>query len=374
MYELALWLHTLARSLVAIFIPVLMLKSGYSLQHVIFFFLVYNILDVPLNFVARGVIRRIGARLTVALATLATILFYWTFLHITAPVLSDLLLLALLAAVYDSFYWVAHYYLFIETGRETKGAGRSTGTMYAVRQFALLLGPAVGAGILVFFSRDALLYATIAGYVLSITPLLALREFPDKPHRGPIPFRKFFALPHGKRAFLSSVLYAIHDTVESNLFPLFIFLLLGTIESVALIPVILSVTAMGVAFFLGRIRTQRRALAIVIGGLSLASIWMIRLLAGEVPVYYVSVLFVSIAAYFVLVPVDTMIVEHAKRIGDALSASMYRNIAYMGPNIVLYGLLALLLNVFEPSFAFAAVSLGALTIVHVFSWMSARRV
>ena len=92
------------------------------------------------------------------------------------------------------------------------------------------------------------------------------------------------------------------------------------------------------------------------------------------PVYYISVLFVSIAAYFVLVPVDTMIVEHAKRIGDALSASMYRNIAYMGPNVVLYSLLALLLNVFEPSFAFAALSLGALTVVHVVSWLSTRPV
>src|SRR3989344_6278362 len=85
LYEISMWLHTLARSLVAIFIPILMLKSGYDLGDVVLFFLVFNVIDVPLNFVARRVMRMLGARFTIIVATCITIVFSWMLLHLTEP-------------------------------------------------------------------------------------------------------------------------------------------------------------------------------------------------------------------------------------------------------------------------------------------------
>ena len=101
------------------------------------------------------------------------------------------------------------------------------------------------------------------------------------------------------------------------------------------------------------------------GALAIAAIWIVRLLSTDPTIYYASVLIVSICAYFVLVPLDSTILEYAKRMQDPLSASTYRNIAYMSTNIFIFGTLALLLNVFEPSFAIATASLLALGVIHL---------
>ena len=181
MYELSMWLHTLARSLVAIFIPILMLKSGYDIRDVVLYYLLFNIIDVPFNFVARASVRRFGARITITVATFVTIAFFWILLGVTEPTIATLIGLAALGALYDTLYWVAHFFLFIESGTATKRAAKSTGTMSAVRQAAIILGPAIGAGILIFSTQQVLLYVTIGGLALSLIPLMALTELPDKP-------------------------------------------------------------------------------------------------------------------------------------------------------------------------------------------------
>ncbi len=367
LYEIAVWLHALSHSLVTIFIPILMLKSGYDVRTVVVFFLAYNIIDAPLNFLARRVIRHIGARLAILFATVVVIGFFWIFLHLQSADIRTLFLMAFLVALYDSFYWVSHFYLFLETGKASKFSGKSTGSMYAMRQLGLLLGPMIGAVILIFFSKHILLYAVIIGFALSLLPLLALRGFPDRPCTKSVSFKKFFSMWKGKRAFLSSAFYGIHDSVESNLFPLFIFILFGTIQSVAIIPILLSVAAIGVAIFLGRMRPKRREIAIIVGGVAITLMWFVRITFGGALIYYATILAVSICAYFILVPLDSLIFEHAQHIGDKLSASMYRNIAYMGANILLYGTTFVFLEVFQPSFALAATSLILLTLVNIFS-------
>lgn len=363
LYEISMWLHTLARSLVAIFIPILMLKSGYDVRDVILFFLAFNVMDVPLNLAARGFIRRFGARFAIVVATCVTIGFSWMLLHLGEPTMFTLLGLALFSALYDSLYWVAHFFLFIESG--SKGAAKSTGSMYAVRQAAIILGPAVGAAILIFSSQQILLYVTIFGFLLSLVPLLLLTGLPDKPRGRPLAYKEFFALPEGKRVYLSSAFYGVHDTVETHLFPLFIFLIFGTLESVALIPVLVSLAAILTAFMLGRIKSSLRTTAVTVGALAIAAVWIVRLLTTDPTIYYASVLVVSVCAYFILVPLDSTILEYAKRMQDPLSASTYRNIAYMSTNIFIFGALALLINVFEPSFAIATASLFALGVIHL---------
>ena len=363
LYEISMWLHTLARSLIAIFIPILMLKSGYGIGDVVLFYLVFNLVDVPMNLVARSFIRMFGARFVIAVATCVTIAFSWMLLNLTEPTMLILLGLAVLSALYDTLYWVAHFFLFIESG--SKGAAKSTGSMYAVRQAAVILGPAIGAAILIFSTQQILLYVTITGFLLSLIPLLSLTGLPDKPRGRILSYKEFFAWPEGRRVYLSSAFYGVHDSVESHLFPIFIFVIFGTLESVAVIPVLVSLAAMFTAFMLGRIKPHMRTTAVALGALAIAAIWIVRLLSTDPTIYYASVLIVSICAYFVLVPLDSTILEYAKRMQDPLSASTYRNIAYMSTNIFIFGTLALLLNVFEPSFAIATASLLALGVIHL---------
>jgi len=364
LYELSVWLHTLAQSLVSIFIPVLMLKSGYSVADVVLYCLMLNVFDVPLNFVARSLVRRYGARVTIGFATAASIAFFLLFLQLSSGGWLLLLLLALCAAVYDAFYWVAHFYLFVNSGGSAKSAGQSTSIVYVVRQFAVLLGPVIGAMVLIFSSQHVLLFVTIFCLLVSLLPLIKVDAFPDKPKDAGLSFKEFFRLAHTKRLFLSMACYSIHDSVENILFPVFIFLIFGTIASVAFIPVILSIVAIAVSFGLGRLRPERRELSVALAAFAISLIWLIRIASGGPIVYYISVLAVGLCAYFVMVPLDSAVFEHGHRVKDTLSAAMYRNVTYMSVNVFLFGLLAFFLQVFQPSFVLAAASLLGIVAVN----------
>ncbi len=82
-------------------------------------------------------------------------------------------------------------------------------------------------------------------------------------------------------------------------------------------------------------------------------------------IYYATVLAISLCAYFVLVPLDSSIFEYGKRMNDPLSASTYRNVAFMLTNVILYGTLALFLHVFDPGFSITIASMLVLAALYV---------
>ena len=103
LFEFSVWLHVLGRSLISIFVPILMLKLGYTIGEVMIYYLIYNLLDVPLNFWARSLISKIGAKWVIIFATFFTISYFVAFYNLTVNNWTLLIVLALLAALYDSF-------------------------------------------------------------------------------------------------------------------------------------------------------------------------------------------------------------------------------------------------------------------------------
>lgn len=364
LYELSVWLHTLALSLVWVFIPILLLKSGFIITDVLLYYLIYNALDVPLNFVAKSLVRHIGARWVIVAAISLVVVFFTLFSSLENANWSTLILMALCVALYDTLYWVSHIYFFISSDRSTLRTSRTTGIMYAVRDFAGMLGPAAGAIILIFFNKNVAFTATITLLILSLLPLLLLRGMATKPHAPSLSVKKFFS-SGGGRPFVLTALYAVHDSAENTLFPLFIFVTFGTLESVAYVPIIFSFAAIVLSVTLGRIKPKRRNLAITAGALILVALWLGRLYLDGATFLYFSIFVAGLFAHFILVPLDSDIFEHARRVGDPLTASTYRNTTYMSMNVIFYGILFLLLNVFDASFILAGASLLGLATLNL---------
>ncbi len=363
LYELAVWLHVLGRSLIAVFIPILLLQIGYELGEVIFFYLIYNLIDVPLSFLVRHLVCKIGARWVVILGKIWSIGFFVLLALITSNSWPLLMLLALFGAFYDTFYWIGHRFLFMKSTGEASDVGTKTGVLYAVQRFAGLIGPAAGAGILVFFNQQALIYVSIAILVMSVFPLLKVNDFPDKPAKKPLPLKVFFAKWRERKNFLSAGFFSIHGSAEGVLWPLFIFVVFKTIESVAIVPVIISITAIAFSYFAGYFQRTARDRAIVFGAALIALVWIARMVVDAELFLFVSVFLVSTFSILVTIPLSSDIFSRGKKI-DPLNTSTFMNVANMLAKAILYGILALFVNVFGVGFVVAVVSLTAIIAVH----------
>lgn len=364
LFELSIWLHVLARSLIAVFVPIILLITGFSLTEVLVYYLIYHAIDVMFNFWARAFVAKYGARMTIVVANVATIIFFLLLSQVTVGAWGLLLAMAFFAAIYDTFFWVAHLFLFIKSSDKKERSSKDTSILYIVKRVASLLGPLVGAATIVFASEDILIVAAVIIFALSIIPLLRAKDLPDKPTHKQLTWREFFGDIQERVNFLSFNVYTLHRFNEGFFWPIFIFTVIGTIESVAFVPVIVSLAAIFFSYLAGKISKCDYKKTIIIFGLAIACVWLSRLHFQNEIFLYVSVFLVGIFSIFIDLPLDSKIFARAKT-KDPLSAMMWRNTVSMGIRVPLLAIVLLLINIFNVSFAIAVIGLTLLIIIQM---------
>ncbi len=362
LFELSVWLHVFARALIAVFIPVLFLLNGLEIGDVMIFFFIFLLIDLPLGFFVKYLLPKIGARWVVIIGSLASIVFFAIFYSLNFT-WSTLFALAVFAAIHDAFYWIGYLYLFMQSTKNKKGkkrnSSKSTSILYIVRTIAGILAPIAGALILIFISQKLLILVSAGILALSIWPLYKMKHVHDKPKIKTKPFKVFFKDIREKKNYASMMIWGIQGSAESVIWPLFIYVIFGTLESVAYLPVIVAVTTMIITYFAGNIKKGDRSKMIALGAGLVALTWILRLTIQADIMLYVTVFLIGLFSVLVLVPLDSDIFERGAKI-DALSASTYRNTFAIIFKVILYGVLALLVNVFNISFVVATISLFVL--------------
>ena len=356
LFEVSIWLHVLARSVISVFIPVMLLINGVELRHIMVYYAVFMLIDIPLNFWARALTRWLGARWVIIIGTIGLLLYFSLFYTLNFTPLT-LFLMAFLAAWYDAHYYVGHIYLFIESGaRQKKNAGSKTSILYIVKQFASLISPLIGAAVLIVSGQQNLILLSIVLFMISLIPLFAMDHIHDVPLEKSKPFTKFFKGWQEKRDYLSWALFGIHGSAEGVLWPLFIYITFESIESVAYLPVIISLTAMLFTFFAGKIRQADRSIFVGVGALLIAITWILRLNFSDDIFYYFTVFLVGLFTVMISVPLDTDLFERAKKVGS-LDTAFYKNTISMTSKLFLYGAMVFVLNIFQVTFITAVVAL-----------------
>ncbi|PJA47231.1 hypothetical protein CO172_02560 [Candidatus Uhrbacteria bacterium CG_4_9_14_3_um_filter_36_7] len=365
-FEFSIWLHVFSRSLVAIFIPIFLLQIGYSLPEVIFYYFLFNLIDVPLNFPARFFVKKIGARLTMMIGLLFSVGFFIYLSHLQSASLvsqNSLIILSGLAASYDAFYWVSYYYLFIKSTSQKKNVSKQTSGVYIVSQLASMLAPAFGAVILLFFHEQVLIAISLLILMASLIPLFKMKHLLDKPNKSSESIQTFFKTADKRRDYISIGFLGIHNAAESIIWPVFIYLLFSSISSIAFLPIIISLTTILFTFYAGKIKKQQRNKVIFLGSFLLLLVWVLRIFISQPIFYYLSVVLVGLFTILISIPLESSICEKGE-VGDTLSASMYRNLISMFFQMLLFGILLFFIHIFETSFLVAALSMFLLMALH----------
>ncbi len=363
LFEFSIWLHVLARSIIAVFVPVMFLINGVDLQTIMLYYAMYMAMDVPLNSVAKRLTQWLGARWVIIIGIIGIILFFSLFytLNFTLGILA---LLALLNAIYDTCFYVAHIYLFIESSHDKK-AGSDTSIFYIVKRFASLISPLIGAAILIFGGQRELILVSIVLFALSLIPLFAMDHIHDIPLQKHKTFKQFFKGWKEKRDYGSFAFFALHESAEGIFWPLFIYTTFASIEAVAYLPVIISLTAMLFTFFAGKIKQSDRSKFVAIAALLIATTWILRMNFPNDLFYYFTVFLVGLFTVMINVPIDTDVFERAKQVGS-LNAAYYRNTVVMTVKFFLYASMYFVLDIFQVTFTVAVIALFALMAVNAY--------
>jgi MFS family permease len=360
LFELSVWIQAFAQSLISVFIPIILWKIGLSIKEIILFYIIFNAFDVPLNFLAKKMIMRYGARVVIIWAIFADLLYLiilynlhnsWLFIGF----------LALTMAIFDAFYWVAHLYIFVQSAHATQRIRNDVSMLNIVRSIGGLFAPAIGAYILIATDYRGLIFFSTLMMFLSLIPLFKMRHLVFKPEAAPEPAGKFFAHPLEKINFTFQALNAFQSEAEDVIWPFFIFFLFNSIRQAALIPIIISFAGLIVTYITGKYSLKENIYKLVaLGALLLGLTWFFRIFfLSNAAFLFVTVFLIGVTRIFSEVPLDVAIFERAKKT-DVLNAATYRNAVHMFTRGLLYVCLFFVANFFKGAIYAAIISMFVL--------------
>jgi MFS family permease len=359
--ESFVFIHNIGRGLISIFLPIIFYMEGFSVSQILFFFLCYGLFDVILNFVAREFTAKFGAKSAIVLGLSFEILYFigLIFLQISW---GYLIVLAFLSAMYDSFFWVAHWLIFNEAVSKSKEVGKKIGMFNIIKNSASLITPLIGAMFLILFDKNYLLMFSIILFLISLIPLFRITV----KHLNVEKRKNVFQMLKDKKSresFILLSLLGVHYQVEDILLPLFIYLTFSSIENVGILPIILAAGSMIFNYFIGKFVDRHEKLRIIFfGALALSIVWLIRLFFPFIETFFLSALFVGFFTTMIFIPVDSKLIKSS---GGAsfLDVSTQRNTAYMLLNAPVYLILLLSVEVFKISFVMSSFAMFCLVLI-----------
>lgn len=172
-FNIYVFLSTFARALIETFIPLLLFKFGYDLKEVVFFFLIYNLIELVLSYPLVKIATKLGNKILAIFGFIAFIITQ-VLLNNMYDSLSYLLLIATSFAIYRVGYWLSRRYFNFKIIQK-KHISSSYTFITIINQLAIVFAGYMGAIFLDFVGTTTL--TVIAGilYIISIIPLFMFK-------------------------------------------------------------------------------------------------------------------------------------------------------------------------------------------------------
>lgn len=380
LFEASVWLHLFSASFISVFIPVLLYEDGFGISTILLFYFLLHFINIPSNFLAGKITGRIGSRNSVVIATIFYLLFFLSFTTLETETVGTLILMAILAALYDGFYYVASLNMFMESSKNPENSGKNTGILNIIISLAYLLGPFAGSLILLLTkNEDYVLYAAAFFLFLSILPLFKMKSGPKNKEVKIMPIKEFFRSDRERKNHFALMFYKVGEGTEYILFPLYLFLIIGTLESVAVLAVLVPIFSFFFTYLSGNIKRENRRFFIQFGSLLIALLWLSRMYFDGNYALYAGSILMSLLIIFVRIPIDANIYRTGNEELHSLSSSVYKNSLSMFAKGILFGILFVLSfsldihSLFATAFFISAICSLVVIFINKYYWKKINR-
>lgn len=224
-------LRTFAVSTIAIFIPVFLLKQGFSMLHVALFVLSHVAIGSFFCHVALGFAARHGVKRSMLLSVPALISFFLCLYNIVAirGALGDyptLIVLGVIQALASAFYYMGFHVEFAKFSDADRSAGQLSILNVLATAFSIL-GPLLGALVITFSSFNTLFVIIMALLFMSMIPLFMSSEVHE-----PFEFRIKHAINIQQANALPFVAEGIRYVAAETFWPVLLYLLFTELDSI----------------------------------------------------------------------------------------------------------------------------------------------
>jgi len=303
-------IQELAFSLFGIFIPIYFLTLGFSLSEVFVYFIIQYVLIALLSFAAVYIANRVGLQQTIIIR----LPFLFIFLYLLWLLESNeipLVTIAIFNAIQTAFYFTPLHIIFAKHAKH-KSMGTSMGKYFALPKLAGVLGPFIGALIVLFFSFKALFGLVFVILLIAMIPLIGSKpiktSFSFNLQQGKKLFKKY------PRYFWAEVVDNFGEEADGIIWPIFIFLTFASIVSVGLIGTLVGLGSFLFTILMGKLTDKHKKIQLIkIGALMFVFIWLARYFFDGEMFYYL----ITVAAGFVmmlfLIPFHSLIYSVSKK-------------------------------------------------------------
>lgn len=310
-------IRSFALSIISVFVPLYLLKLGYSLNAVLTYFIISYFAHAVLVIPAGKLAARFGFKHSILFSVPFLIIFY-AMLYSIESFNWPLYLIAIAYAIAESTFWVGYHSDFSKFSSK-----KQRGTQLAVTRILTSLvnvaGPLVGAFLLAF-AGFKLTFVIVA--LLLLTSVIPL--FMSKDVHEPVDF-KIKQMFKGK-SFRDVVGFTAFGIEQGTIivWPIFIFLVvLKTFTSIGLVTSFYLVFSTLTVFIIGRMVRKHGKLMLKIGSVTSGIIWVLKAFVRTGFQVYTADLFHSITKTTAHVPFLTKSYDRANKT-DILHYSMFR--------------------------------------------------
>lgn len=243
------WCHslgTIAASLVNIFIPVFLLKSGYSFQAVLVYLALQNLfaalLQVPCS--------KLFAYITPHYLMVVGHLFSGLLFGLLATLNSQgwpLLLLAFVWALHRDIYWTAFHQTF-SLARSRDHASHQIAGIVAFNMLGVTAAPAIGGLVATYFGINYVYGAAIIILAVAILPMLNRSQGPPRTKL----VLEITEIIRMRRDTFANFFNGMLVASELYLWPLFIFTIVSSYAGIGLLTAVIALTSVLVTLYVGQ--------------------------------------------------------------------------------------------------------------------------
>ena len=171
-FELFVFLSTFSRSLIEVFIPIILYKFGYTLKEVIFYFMMSHVFSFIIAFPFIWISKKYNNKILTFIGIIAFVILQILLNNITSSIYY-LLLIGFLFAVYRRGYWISRRYYNMKVIKKEKVASTFS-IISIINHLGVLISSYVGSLLLDFMDINTVTYISIALFLISLIPLFKM--------------------------------------------------------------------------------------------------------------------------------------------------------------------------------------------------------